>query len=66
MGFGLDGMNEVRELDRFLYEKNRNIIPNKIPVSLLRVKLGSKAANVSNGVLISKRHRVGAERVRQC
>jgi hypothetical protein len=51
MGFGFDSMNEVRELDRFLYEENGNIIPNQIPISLWGVKFGGKAANVSNGVL---------------
>jgi hypothetical protein len=51
MGLGFDGMNKVRELDRLLNEENGNIIPDDIPISFLSVKLGGKAANVSNGVL---------------
>jgi len=52
--FGFDGMNKVRKLDRFLDEEDGNIIPNQIPISLLRVKFGGEAANVSNGVLRQK------------
>ena len=51
MGLGLNGMNKVRELDRFLYEENGDIIPDNIPISFLGVKLGGEAAHVSNGVL---------------
>jgi hypothetical protein len=51
VGFGLHGVNEVRELDRFLYEKYGNVVPHNVPIPLLRVKLGGKAANISNGVL---------------
>jgi hypothetical protein len=54
MRFGFDGMNKVRKLDRFLNEEDRNIIPDQIPISLLRVKFGGKAANVSDGVLRQK------------
>jgi hypothetical protein len=54
MGLGLNGMNKVRELDRFLYEENREIIPDKIPISFFGVKLGGEAAHVSNGVLKTK------------
>jgi len=51
MGLGLNGMNKVRELDRFLYEENGEIIPDKIPIAFLGVELDSEAADVSNGVL---------------
>ncbi len=51
MGLGLNGMDKVRELDRFLYEENGEIIPDKIPISFLGVKLGGEASHVSNGVL---------------
>jgi hypothetical protein len=51
MGLGLNGMNKVRELDRFLYEENGKIIADKIPISFLGVKLRGEAAHVSNGVL---------------
>jgi len=54
MRFGFNGMNKVRKLDRFLDEEDGNIIPDQIPISLLRVKFGSKATNVSNGVLRQK------------
>lgn len=51
MGLGLNGMNKVGELDRFLYEENGDIVPDNIPISFLGVKLGGEAAHVSNGVL---------------
>jgi hypothetical protein len=51
MGLGLNGMNKVRELDRFLYEENGDIVPDNIPISFLGVKLGGEAARVSDGVL---------------
>jgi hypothetical protein len=51
VGLGFDGMNKVRELDRFLYEENGNVIPDKIPISFLSVKFSRKTANVSNSVL---------------
>lgn len=51
MGFRFNSMNEIGELDRFLYEENGNIIPDQIPISFGRVKLGGKAANVSDGIL---------------
>jgi hypothetical protein len=62
MRLGLDGMNKVRELDRFLYEENGEIIPDNIPVSFLGVKLGGEATHVSNGVLYKheNHHRVSA------
>lgn len=54
MRFGFDGMNKVRKLDRFLNEEDGNIIPDQIPISLLRVKFGGKAANVSDSILRQK------------
>lgn len=51
MGFGLNGMNKVGELDRFLYEENGDIVPDNIPISFLGVKLGGEAAHIPNGVL---------------
>jgi len=63
MGFRFNSMNEIGELDRFLYEENRNIIPDQIPISFGRVKLGGKAANVSDGILRQETSRVSMERV---
>ena len=51
MGLGLNGMDKVRKLDRFLYEENGEIIPDKIPISFLGVKLDGETAHVSNCVL---------------
>jgi hypothetical protein len=56
MRLGFDGMNKIRELDRFLYEENGEIIPDDIPISFFGVKLGGKAAHVSDGVLRQKHH----------
>ena len=38
----LGGVNQVRKLDRVLNEKNRNVIPYNVPVSLFRVELYGK------------------------
>jgi hypothetical protein len=64
MGLGFDGMNKVRELDRFLYEEDGDIVPDDIPIAFLSVKLGGETANISNGVL--RRHRVSVGGDRRC
>jgi len=51
MRFGLHRVNKVRELDRFLYEENGDVISDDVPIPLLRVKLGGKTTNISDGVL---------------
>lgn len=51
MGLRLDGVNKVGELDGILNEKDGNIIPNNIPVTLLCVKFDCKPSNVADRVL---------------
>lgn len=47
---GFNDMNKVREVDRFLYEENEEIMPDNIPISFLDIKLGGEPTHVSNGV----------------
>lgn len=48
---GLYGMNKVRELDGILDEKDRNIIPDNIPDTLLRVEFDCKPSNIADRIL---------------
>ena len=41
-----DGMNQVRELDRILDEKHRDVVADDIPVALFGVELDREAAYV--------------------
>ena len=52
MGFRLDGMDNIRKFDRFLYEEDRDIVADQVPVSFLSVKFRRKTTDVSNGVLL--------------
>ena len=51
MGLGLYGVNKVRELDGILDKKHRNIIPDDVPVALLRVEFDRKPSNIANRIL---------------
>lgn len=51
MGLGLYGMNKVRELDSILDKKYRNVIPDDVPVALLRVEFDRKPSNIANRIL---------------
>ncbi len=46
----LRGMNQVRKLNSVLDEKDRNIVPDDVPISLFRVQLDGKAAHVARQV----------------
>ena len=43
-------VDDIWELHGVLNEENRNVIPNNIPVSLLRVELHSKTSYISHGI----------------
>src|SRR5277367_893523 len=47
MGVALDRVVKVREAQRIAKEKDRGIIPNDIPVSVLGVELESKSADIA-------------------
>lgn len=51
MRFRLYSVDEVRELDGILDEKDRNVIPNDIPIALLCVEFNRKPSNIANRVL---------------
>ena len=46
----LDRMDEVGKLDRVLNEEHRNVIADQVPISLLGVELGRKAAHIAGDV----------------
>ena len=50
VGLRLGRMNQIRKLDRILNEEYRNVVPNNVPVSLLRIELYGKPSNVSRQV----------------
>ena len=49
--FGLDCVNYIRKFNGILDEKHRNIVSNKVPNSLLSVKLDSKASYITYSIL---------------
>lgn len=49
--FRFHGVNEVGELDGILDEKDRHVVANQVPVTLVRVELRGKAADVADGIL---------------
>src|SRR5262245_4488730 len=48
--FLLHGMDQVWKLDGVLNEKHRNIVPDDVPVSFLRIELNRKAADIARQV----------------
>src|SRR5512141_3114248 len=50
VGFHLDGMDEVGELDGILDEEDRNVVTDQVPVAFLGVKLDGKSAYVARGI----------------
>ena len=44
------GVDKVRELDGVLDEEDGNVVPDDVPVALLRVELHSEAADVADRV----------------
>ena len=51
VGLGLDGVNKVGELDGILDEEHRDVIPNNVPVALLRVELDREPSHVADRIL---------------
>ena len=47
---GLDGMHQVRKLDRILNEEHRHVVAHNVPVALIGIKLDGKPAHVARGV----------------
>lgn len=44
-------VNKVGELDSILDEKDRHVVANQVPITLLGVELRSKAADVADSIL---------------
>ena len=51
MGLGFYGVDKVRKFDGILNEKDRNGIPNNIPIPFLRIKFDRKPPNIANRIL---------------
>jgi hypothetical protein len=47
---GLNGMNQIWELDGILNKENRNIVANNIEIAFVSVEPDSKAVNVSGSI----------------
>lgn len=54
MGLGFYSMDKVGKFNRILDEKDRNVIPNDIPIALFRVKFDRKPSNIANRILRKK------------
>ncbi len=44
-------MNDIRELDGVLDEKNWNIIANEVPYAFLGVELDGESSHISHSIL---------------
>ena len=51
MGFRLQGVYNVGELDSILDEEDRDVVAHDVPVALLGVELRCEAPNVADSVL---------------
>lgn len=51
VGLRLNGVNKVGELDGVLDEKYRYVIPDDVPVPLLRVEFDSEPSNIADRIL---------------
>ena len=51
MGFRLQGVYNVGELDSILDEEDRDVVAHDVPVALFGVELGSKTSHVAYRVL---------------
>jgi hypothetical protein len=58
---GLASVDNIRELDRVLNEKHRDVVSNNIPVTLLGVELDRKSANITNSIRRSTRSKYSRE-----
>ena len=52
---GLHCVYKVWELDGVLDEEHRYVVPDNIPDTFLRVKLGGEATNITDGILLHRR-----------
>ncbi len=50
IGRGLGGVDQVGKFDRVLDEEHRNIVADQIPIALLGVEFGRKAAHVARQI----------------
>src|SRR5690348_6579936 len=50
VGLLLGGMDDVRELDRVLNKKDRDVVSNEIPVALLGIELDGKPAHITRQI----------------
>ena len=50
VGVGLDGMDDVRELDPVLDEEDRHVVADEVEVALVRIELHRESANVAHRV----------------
>lgn len=46
-------LTKIREFNGFLDRENRDVVPNKIPISFVRVELGCKAPNITDSISAS-------------
>lgn len=53
MGLGFNRMYKIRKLHSLLYEEDRDVVADQIPVSLAGVEFDGKPTNISNGILDS-------------
>jgi len=50
VGLGLDGVNQIGELDGVLDEEDGNVVTNDVKVALISVKFDGKSSNVSDSI----------------
>ncbi len=61
IGFHFHGMNQVRELDRILNEKHRDVVADKVPVAVLGIELDRKSADIARRIVRTCTARDGRE-----
>ena len=50
VGLLFRGVNQVRELDRILYEEHRDVVADDVPIALFGIKLHRESAHVARQV----------------
>lgn len=61
VGLGLDGVDQIWELDRVLNVEDGDVVSNQIPVTLIRVQTGGETTRITNGVGTTPRTADGGE-----
>ena len=51
MWLWLDRVNDVWKLDSVLYEENRYVVADEVPVSFISIEFHGEAPNIANSVL---------------